>query len=68
MNRDKSYCINKECPYSTCDKHPSQLKGETGIIVFSEYDKTCRKYIGWLAYSNYEKYVELKEGMKGGAV
>lgn len=64
MDRNKSYCINNECPYSTCDKHSSQLKEQTSKRTFVEYDKVCRKYISWLAYSNYEKYVELKEGIK----
>lgn len=68
MNRDRTYCINEECPYTKCDKHQSQLKGATGIFSFADYDKTCRKYIGWLSYSNYQKYIELKEAMKGGAV
>jgi hypothetical protein len=33
-----------------------------GIRNFADYGAICRRYIGWLAYSNYEKYVELKGG------
>ena len=60
---NKKYCTNNDCPYTDCDKHPSQLKGQTGKRTFVEYDKVCRQYLGWLAYSNYQKYRELKEGV-----
>ena len=59
-----TYCNSTDCPYTDCERHPKQLKGQMGVRSFANYEGVCRKYIGWLAYSNYEKYRELKEEEK----
>ena len=61
---NKKYCASNDCPYTDCDKHINQLKGQTGKRTFADFYKVCRKYICWLSYSNYQKYTELKEGAK----
>lgn len=47
-NRDRSYCINEECPFTDCDRHHSHIT-EPGIYSFADFDTTCKKYITWLA-------------------
>ena len=47
-NRDKSYCINEECPFTDCNRHRSQIT-EPGIYSFADFDATYKKYITWLA-------------------
>lgn len=60
MSYVKTYCINTGCPYTDCEKHPKRVVGLKGSFYFKDFDATCKKYISWLAYSNYEKYRELK--------
>lgn len=44
----KTYCINVQCPFRNCDKHPAVLKGKQGTAVFAAYDSICRKYLSWV--------------------
>ena len=46
----KTYCINNNCPYTTCKKHLGQLKynQSKNNIQIANYDGMCRKYISWL--------------------
>lgn len=54
-----TYCNSTDCPYTDCERHLEQLtKQDKGTFV--KYEAECRKYMGWLAYHNYHKYVELK--------
>ena len=60
MNYDMTYCTSTDCPYTDCARHLEHLiKEKEG--TFAKHEADCRKYLGWLAYSNYEKYLELKE-------
>jgi hypothetical protein len=54
-----TYCNSTDCPYTDCEKHQTHLKG--GFYYYADIDRKCKKYMKWLAYSNYGKYRELKE-------
>lgn len=56
-----TYCNSTVCPYTDCERHPEQLKGQVGVRSFANLEGVCRKYIRWVAYSNYDKYAKLKE-------
>ena len=46
--KDKTYCINADCPFIECDKHLHQLKNEDGYVNVAAFDSVCRDYIGYL--------------------
>lgn len=50
---DITYCINNECPFKKCERHPSKIskteRQGTGYVSVANYDSVCKKYIGHLA-------------------
>lgn len=49
---DITYCINKQCPFEECERHPGKIaeaamKGR-GYVSVANFDGVCRKYIGYL--------------------
>lgn len=48
--KDKTYCINADCPFTECDKHLHQLKNqcEDEYVRVAAFDSVCRDYIGYL--------------------
>lgn len=52
------YCINRACPFKDCENHMSHAPRGFAVTV-CDYDKTCRRYIGWLVDEE-----ERKERMK----
>ena len=57
-----TYCNSTDCPYTKCERHQSHLKAD--MYSFADFDRKCKTYLKWLAYSNYGKYLELKEEAK----
>ena len=47
MNKDKTYCNNKQCPFKDCDRHPIQIT-EAGVYSFAGLDAVCERYIRFL--------------------
>lgn len=45
---NKTYCMNKDCPFDDCDKHAIQLEGKEGKYTFANLYSVCRRYISWL--------------------
>ena len=56
-----TYCTSTDCPYTKCERHQSRLKEKD---TFADFGAKCKTYMKWLAYSNYGKYIELKEETK----
>jgi hypothetical protein len=52
---DITYCINPNCPFTDCERHPLQLEGKKGEFSFAALDGVCRRYIGYLIEINEEK-------------
>ena len=50
MNRDITYCVNDDCPFTDCLRHMNRLKGEPENVVISiaNFGGVCRKYIAYL--------------------
>lgn len=46
-----TYCVNRECPFEDCEKHLWNVKTvrEMYEVYVADFDKTCRRYISWLA-------------------
>ena len=49
---DITYCINKQCPFKKCERHPSKIAEAAiqgrGYVSVANFDGVCRKYIGHL--------------------
>lgn len=49
---DITYCINNNCPFKKCERHPSKISKAalhgTGYVSVANFDGVCRKYIGYL--------------------
>lgn len=49
---DITYCINKECPFKDCERHPSKISKAAmngkGYVSVANYDGVCRRYISHL--------------------
>lgn len=45
---DITYCINDDCPFEECARHPCRLQGKEGYVSIANFAGTCRDYIGWL--------------------
>lgn len=47
---DITYCINKQCPFKDCERHPSKIneacRNGKGYVSVASFDGTCRRYIG----------------------
>lgn len=56
-----SYCNSLDCPFDNCKLHRRQAEISIKDALVMNYEMDCRKYLNWLAYSNYSKYAELKE-------
>lgn len=54
--KEKTYCINNDCPFKDCDKHLSQSKIKKGIIKVANFDGVCKRYLSYLLE------VAMKEG------
>lgn len=52
------YCINSACPFKDCQHHTCHAPRGFAVTV-CDMDKTCRRYIDWLA-----EEVARKERMK----
>lgn len=63
MNKNKTYCININCPFKECDKHLTQIVGvrydgesdkyvydgnEKRYVNVASLDSVCEKYLGYL--------------------
>lgn len=60
--RDKTYCVNPDCPYTDCEDSARRLKGQDGYASFANFGGVCRKYISWLVVRvNAEKHIEESE-------
>ena len=49
--KDKTYCINANCPFKECDKHLCRLKKDNQkdkYVKVVALDSVCRDYIGYL--------------------
>lgn len=46
--KDKTYCINADCPFTECDKHLHQLKNKDGYVNVAAFDSVCSDYIYYL--------------------
>ena len=46
--RDKTFCINTECPFKDCDRHPILLKGVRTIVSVAPLDGVSDRYIRYL--------------------
>ena len=44
----KTYCINKECPFKSCEKHLKHCRAKKRKVLVANYDGVCRDYISWL--------------------
>ncbi len=44
----KTYCINKECPFKSCEKHLKHCRAKKRKVLVANYDGVCREYISWL--------------------
>lgn len=45
---NKTYCINKDCPFKDCDKHLSQLKIKEGMVNVANFDGVCDRYLFYI--------------------
>lgn len=49
---DITYCINGQCPFKDCERHPSKISKAalqgTGYVSVVNFDGICRRYIGYL--------------------
>lgn len=49
---DITYCINGQCPFEECERHPGKIaeaaRQGRGYVSVSNFDGVCRKYIGHL--------------------
>ena len=49
---DITYCINGQCPFEECERHPSKIaeaqKQGQRFVSVANFDGVCRKYIGHL--------------------
>lgn len=52
---DKTFCINKDCPFHDCDRHPILLKGIRTIVYVAPLDGVCDRYIRYLLEVQDEK-------------
>ena len=60
MNTDMTYCQNISCPFDDCDRHSCHIfkewdtnkDKESIVVLLSNFDATCRKYISWLVDKN----------------
>ena len=44
----KTYCINNNCPFTSCKKHLKHCRAKKRKIKIANYDGVCRRYISWL--------------------
>ena len=44
----KTYCINKECPFKSCEKHLKHCRAKKRKVLVANYDGVCREYIGYI--------------------
>lgn len=51
MGIQKTYCVNNECPFKKCDKHPHRLKkikNKSKYVKIANFDAICKKYLTYL--------------------
>lgn len=54
---DKTYCVNKGCPFKECSKHLHQLKNakdKNRKISVAALDSVCRDYISFLVEEGFD--------------
>ena len=56
-----SYCSSADCPYDSCELHRNRIKNSKSYSTARNYENDCRKYLNWLAYNDYRRYIELKD-------
>lgn len=61
-----TYCANNECPFKDCDKHPIQLKGQSGERWFANLDGVCERYISYIYDEVKSNYIDSKFGQLKG--
>ena len=44
----KTYCINNNCPFISCNKHLKRCRANKRKICVANFDGVCREYISWL--------------------
>lgn len=53
---DITYCINNQCPFKECERHPSKISRACidgkGYVSVANYDGVCRRYLSCLADEN----------------
>lgn len=49
-SHDKTYCVNASCPFKTCDRHHSHLKGlpKNTLVSVADFGGTCREYLRYV--------------------
>ena len=49
---DITYCINRDCPFKKCERHPSKISkvalNGTGYVSIANFAGVCREYIGYV--------------------
>lgn len=58
-----TYCANKYCPFSDCDKHLDNAP-KIGPVTMAWFDGVCRDYIGWIVdegHMSLRKRLEIAE-------
>ena len=46
MKKEKTYCLNVDCPFKYCNKHIYYCQNETALVA--NFDAVCKKYISYL--------------------
>ena len=46
MKKEKTYCLNVDCPFKDCDKHICHCQNEIALVA--NFDGVCKKYISYL--------------------
>jgi hypothetical protein len=46
---DMTYCINKNCPFEDCERHPNKINttyvNGKDYVSIANFDSVCRRYI-----------------------
>ena len=51
MSKQKTYCINADCPFTKCYKHLQQIKkvkDKSQYIKVANFDSVCPDYLHYL--------------------
>ena len=51
MSKQKTYCVNIDCPFKKCDKHLQQLrkiKDKSQYVKVANLDSVCEDYLYYL--------------------